>query len=120
MKKNTAIFFVILIFFFLVFANAGFSGDLDDGMSKYTDDGISAYDNLGDTDKNIKFIKLDAKSKAEVRTRAAQSGSDSGGSMDTSSGANMNSVVLGAGGTIRGDIIIIDESRGDKTQVVDK
>ena len=120
MKKNSTIFFIVLIFFFLVFVNTSFSGDLDDGMSKYTDDGISSYDNLGDVDKNIKFIKLDAKSKAEVRTRAAQSGSDSGGSMNSSSSANMNSVVLGAGGTIKGDIIIIDESRGNKTQVVDK
>ena len=120
MKKNSTIFFLVLIFSFFVFADTGFSGDLDDGMSKYTDGGISGYDNLGSVDKNVKFIKLDAKSKAEVRTRAAQSGSDSGGSMNSSEGANMNSVVLGAGGTIKGDIIIIDESRGNKTQVVDK
>jgi hypothetical protein len=32
----------------------------------------------------------------------------------------MNSVVMGAGGTIRGDIYIIDESKGDKTVVVDE
>ena len=88
----------MMIFCFFVLVNPGFSGDLDDGISKYTDDGVTKYDDLGDPEKN----------------------SDSGGSMDTSKGANMNSVVLGAGGIIKGDVYIIDESRGSKTQVVDK
>jgi hypothetical protein len=118
MKKKIILFFTMMIFCFLVLVNPGFSGDLDDGMSKYTDDGITKYDDLGDPEKNIKFIKLNAKSRAEVKSRA--SGGDSGGSTDASAGANMNSVVLGAGGIIKGDVYIIDESRGDKTQVVDK
>ncbi len=33
-------------------------------------------------------------------------------------GGNMNSVVMGPGSNIKGDIIIIDQSKGDKTQVV--
>jgi len=31
---------------------------------------------------------------------------------------NMNSVVMGAGSNVKGDIYIIDQSKGDKTQVV--
>lgn len=118
MGKKYFFFFTMMIFCFFVLVNLGLSGDLDDGISKYTDDGVTKYDDLGDPEKNIKFIKLNAKSRADVKSRA--SGSDSGGSMDTSKGANMNSVVLGAGGIIKGDVYIIDESRGAKTQVVDK
>jgi len=118
MEKKIVFFFTMMIFSFLVFVNSSYSGDLDDGMSKHTDDGITKYDDLGDPEKNIKFIKLNAKSRADVKSRA--SGSDTGASMGSSSGANMNSVVMGSGSIIKGDVYIIDESRGSKTQVVDK
>lgn len=88
-------------------------GDLDDGISSYTEDGINQYDNLGETDPNIKYIILKAKTKASMQN---EDGSGSDGQTDS---ANINSVVLGAGGTVHGDIIIIDQSKGDKTQVVD-
>jgi hypothetical protein len=90
--------------------------DLDDGISKYTDDGISKYDDLGKADRNINFTVLDAKSRAQVRANAGEA--EGGGTSDKKS-ANMNSVIMGPGGTVRGDIIIIDQSKGDKTQVVE-
>nr|MBF0221985.1 hypothetical protein [Desulfobulbaceae bacterium] len=85
---------------------ASLAGDLDDGISKYTDDSVEATDKLGDPDKNIKYIITKAKSQAA----AGESGAEGGG--------NMNSVVVGPGTNIRGDVIILDQSKGDKTQVV--
>ena len=105
----------MVVLFFCI--GASIAGDLDDGISKYTDDRITSYDDLGKSDRNINFMKLNAKSHAKVQ----EEGSDpeGQGSKQTGSG-NMNSVVMGAGGTIRGDIYIIDESKGDKTIVVDE
>ena len=40
------------------------AGDLDDGISKFTDDGMSSYDDLGKEAKNIKFIIMNSKSQA--------------------------------------------------------
>ncbi|MGM0682464.1 MAG: hypothetical protein ACQES8_09665 [Thermodesulfobacteriota bacterium] len=88
------------------------AGDLDDGISKYTDDGIAKYDELGKPEKNVKYIIRNAKSKAAMAQKNGNA-SASGGSGDS----NMNSVVMGAGSNIKGDIYIIDESKGDKTQV---
>ncbi len=88
-------------------------GDLDDGISSYTEDGINQYDNLGETDPNVKYIILKAKTKATMQNK------DGAGGDGQTDSANINSVVLGAGGTVHGDIIIIDQSKGDKTQVVD-
>ena len=45
------------------------AGDLDDGISKFTEDSISSNDQLGQVDNNINFIKLNAKSQAEVRSK---------------------------------------------------
>jgi hypothetical protein len=89
------------------------AGDLDDGISKFTDDGMSKYDDLGKPDKNIKFIVMNAMSKAN----AMKDGKDKKGS--NKGNANMNSVVLGAGSRVSGDIFIIDQSKGPKTNVAD-
>jgi hypothetical protein len=104
-----------LIFLLLLFGLYGsvLAGDLDDGISKFTDDGISKYDDLGKADKNIKFIVVNAKSKAKAMLKSNKGEVGKGKKGD----ANMNSVVLGAGSKIRGDIIIIDQSRGPKTNV---
>ncbi len=88
-------------------------GDLDDGISSYTEDGVNQYDNLGEPDPNVKYIILKAKTKAAMQNK------DGAGGDGQADSANINSVVLGAGGTVHGDIIIIDQSKGDKTQVVD-
>jgi len=102
-----------LLIVFLLSISTSFAGDLDDGISKYTDDGINKWDELGKTDKNIDFLKMNAKSKAMVRKKSGTSnGADS-----SETGTNMNSVVMGAGSNVYGDIIIIDESKGDKFQI---
>ena len=104
-SKRNIIISVAVITIALLFAGAGVSmaGDLDDGISKFTDDPISKDDELGQKDINTKFIILKAKAKASK-----------GG--DGSGGGNMNSVV--SYGDIKGDVTIIDLSKGDKTQVV--
>jgi hypothetical protein len=84
------------------------AGDLDDGISRYTDDGIQKYDDLGEKELNIRYEKMKAKSKAS--TGGATTGQDGSG--------NLNSVVVGAGGKVGGDIIIIDESTGPKYNIV--
>ncbi len=94
-----------------------YAGDLDDGISKYTDDSISKYDNLGRIDRNVKYIKMRAIGRAKMKQLNAESKIKG---VSRTGQANMNSVVLGPGGVIKGDVIIIDESRGSKTQVVDK
>ena len=117
MKKIAVMVAAGVVAGFLLTSGAATAGDLDDGISKYTEDSVSKYDELGKPDKNITFKKLDAKSRAKVREKA---GIANGTASGTGSGSgNMNSVVLGAGGVVKGDIIIIDESRGDKTQIVE-
>ncbi len=128
MKK---IYVIALISIFALFSvlsvsTPSIANDLDDKIGKYTDDDIQSEHQMGEFNPNIKFKKMDAKSKAKVRqnantknnpsdsTTSSKSGSSGGGS------GNMNSVVLGPGGSVKGDIIIIDESRGPKTQIVDK
>jgi len=107
----------VLMAFFSFIAVSGLDiargSDLDDGISKFTDDGIEKDDELGKPDINIKFIVMNAKSKAMVK----KGDKDKVGSNDGS--ANMNSVVLGAGSNVKGDIYIIDQSKGPKTNVSD-
>jgi len=111
---KTLLFFVFLAVS-LGIGSSGSAGDLDDGISKYTDDGIAKWDELGKADKNIKFIVLNAQSKANMRKKGALN--ESGGTSSSGGDANMNSVIMGAGSTIKGDIIIIDQSKGSKTNV---
>lgn len=112
------IFFSILLCLVMFGVLPAFSGDLDDGISKFTDDDMTKWDDLGKKDRNVTFIKMNARSQASVRSKNGNA--DASGTSGTSDGsANMNSVVLGAGGTIRGDVIIIDDSRGDKTQIAE-
>jgi hypothetical protein len=80
--------------------------DLKDGISKFTDESVAKDDELGEKDPNLSYIMLKAKAK----------GSSDGVVTD---GANMNSVVVGPGSSVKGPIIIIDQSKGPKTQVVD-
>lgn len=108
------VFFIVLISFG---TPASFGGDLDDGISKYTDDGISQYDELGKVDKNVKYLKMRALSRARMGKESGKNTVTSGGKKGQ---ANMNSVILAPGSTIKGDVVIIDESHGAKTQVVDK
>ncbi len=87
-------------------------------MATDFDDGIPFDENISDTisrpAKNTKFIVLKAKSKARVKADNRNYTKN----YDGKNGA-MNSVVMGPGSDVNGDIIIIDESRGDNTLVVD-
>lgn len=106
----------------LLAATTAGASDLDDGISKPYEDSIDKYDELGQRDRNVSFIKRNAMSKADVAAKAGTSGVQPGQAGQPAGQApstgNMNSVVLGIGGTVRGDIIIIDQSRGDRNQVI--
>lgn len=101
--------FLILLAGLLVPGNIVWASDLDDGISKATDDGIASYDDMGKADKNIKFIIMNSKSRAKVAEKAGGAGSTTTGS--TTGDNNRNSVVMGAGSKILGDVIIVDESK---------
>ncbi|MDP2682862.1 MAG: hypothetical protein Q8P28_08680 [Deltaproteobacteria bacterium] len=116
-----AIIFILILFIVFSLSTPSIAGDLDDKIGKYTDDDIQSDHEMGEFNPNIKFKKLDAKSKAKVRQKKDDKNNDGGSDKKNKSGSgNMNSVVMGAGGTVKGDIIIIDESKGSKTQIVDK
>jgi hypothetical protein len=114
--KAIWVFFLMPFFSFIAMTcfmvTAAESSDLDDGISKFTDDGIEKYDEMGKPDQNIKFIVMNAKSKASVKKGDKDK-------VGTSGDANMNSVVLGAGSKVKGDIYIIDQSKGPKTNISD-
>ncbi|MHC1700372.1 MAG: hypothetical protein AB9900_05240 [Humidesulfovibrio sp.] len=75
--------------------------DIDDKIDR--DDDFE-FDNTLKKGTNVKFQKVKAKSEAKR---------DKGGSIEAGSGdTNINSAVVG--GNVYGDIIIIDEGKGDK------
>jgi hypothetical protein len=115
MQKQFYLVIMITIFLLLATSVGGMCGDLDDGMA--IDDSINSYDDLGNPEQNINFIKMNAKSNAKRQQKSIDKGVID---KDSSSGTGaMNSVVMGAGSNVKGDIIIIDESKGNKTQVVE-
>lgn len=116
---------LVLCLVSLAAAATACASDLDDGISKPYDESIERDDELGQRDRNVSFIKKNSMSKADVAAKAGTRGVQSGQGRQTgqtgqagNSTGNLNSVVLGVGGTVRGDIIIIDQSRGDKNQVI--
>ena len=113
MQRKCFIAVISLVVAFTLGLGMSFGGDLDDGISKYNEDGISSYDNMGSADKNVNYIKLNAKSRAKVRAKADPNSALTG----QTGGGNMNSVVMGAGSNVRGDIYIIDDSKGSKSIV---
>lgn len=82
--------------------------DLDDGIP--IDDSISEYDQIGDSiDPNYAYLSLRVQS--DVAARLDNNDEDPA----VNEGSFLNSVILQAGATVQGDIIIIDQSQGDKT-----
>jgi len=113
--KTIRVLFLMSFFSFIAIGGHDMAqgSDLDDGISKFTDDGIEKDDEMGKPDQNIKFIVMNAKAKAMTKKGDKDKvGSNSGN-------ANMNSVVLGAGSNVKGDIYIIDQSKGPKTNISD-
>lgn len=83
----------------------GLADDLNDGIE--ADESSSQYGELGSSSRNYSYLKQRAKS-------LARSGH---GDVVLSDSGTMNSVIMDAGAQINGDIIIIDESKGDKTVI---
>jgi len=109
---------IMIMFVSLISSGSVFCGDLDDGIP--ADDNVSSYDELGNPEQNINFIKMNAKSNAKRKQKLVEKGlAEDDGSGKGKGGGAMNSVVMGPGSNVKGDIIIIDESKGDKTQVVE-
>lgn len=90
----------------LKFGSLAFAGDLDDGISTYTDEAISADDEALKTDKNIGFIIQRSQAQAEMAIKNKDKNKNSkfknfnNGKGDN----NENSIVVGAGAKT-GDII---------------
>lgn len=85
-------------FLVLSWGNFAYAGDLDDGISKYSDESISADDNMGKKDTNINFIVLDALAEAK---KAQKRGDKNANFNDGSGDSNENSVVVGAGSDVK-------------------
>lgn len=82
--------------------------DLDDGIP--IDDSIAEYDQIGENiENNYSYLSLRAQSDAVARS------SDMDNIPYMNEGSVLNSVILEAGSTVQGDIIIIDQSQGDRT-----
>jgi hypothetical protein len=117
--RNRFFLTIVIATFFFVAAGVGVAvcGDQEDGIA--TDDNITSYDDLGDSNQNINFIKLNAKSSAKQREKSVKKGTKTDDVSGKNGSGSMNSVLMGPGSNVKGDIIIIDESKGDKTQVVE-
>jgi len=88
----------------LAFGTAAQAKDIDDKIDN--DDGFE-FDNTLKKGTNVKYEKVKAKAQAKR---------DKEGSIEAESGdTNINSAVVG--GNVYGDIVIIDEGKGDKTIV---
>ena len=86
--------------------------DLDDGIP--IDDSLMEYDQIGDSvEPNYAYIALRAQSDAASRSDKQLDG------LTSDQGSMVNSVILEAGSRVQGNIIIIDQSKGDKT-IIDK
>jgi len=96
----------------LLWAFPVIAGDLDDGISSYTDDPIGAADELGSPEINVGFIVLQAKARAASVMPTSEL------HPVTEATGNINSVVVEAGSTVTGDIIVIDNSIGDKSLII--
>lgn len=108
-KMNRFYLALVTLLLFFSFQSDLRADDFDDGISKSTDDAIAADDELGKASKNIKFIIEKSKSQAKVTEKSSGKGNTKTGK--TSGDSNENSVVMGAGSNVRGDIIIIDQGK---------
>jgi hypothetical protein len=88
---------------YCIFSVSCRADDLNDGIE--ADESSTQYGELGSSSKNYSYLKQRAKS-------LARSGSSD---VVVSDGGSLNSVIMDAGAQINGDIIIIDESKGNKT-----
>ena len=107
-KKRAAVllFSLHLIGFFPL--NCCFADDQDDGIP--ADDNIQQYDEIGNhAELNFSYLSQRARSKAAAGVNDAI----------VSQNGVLNSVILEPGAQINGDIIIIDQSKGNKTIITE-
>jgi len=82
--------------------------DLDDGIE--VDDSIKQYHEIGNhPDLNFAYLSQRARSRAATGIGEAQYAKN----------GTLNSVILEPGAQLNGDIIIIDQSKGDKTIITE-
>ncbi len=103
MPKNITMFMLSLALTGLAGANVCPAQDQDDGIA--IDDNTQGYGDISSSNKNFSYLTQRARSKAA---------SGSGDVVLSDAGA-LNSVILESGAQINGDVVIIDESSGDKT-----
>ncbi|MBA4358974.1 MAG: hypothetical protein C0405_14760 [Desulfovibrio sp.] len=104
MKRKATGVSALVLALALTLGGVALAKDIDDKIDH--DDGFE-FDNTLKKGTNVKFEKVKAKSDSKR---------DKGGSIEAGSGdTNINSVV--AGGNIYGDIVIIDEGKGNKNIV---
>ncbi|MGE4559057.1 MAG: hypothetical protein AB7E77_02550 [Desulfobulbus sp.] len=77
--------------------------DQDDGIA--IDDNSQQYEDISSSRKNFSYLTQRARSKAAAGS----------GDVVLSDAGALNSVILESGAEIKGDVVIIDESSGDKT-----
>ena len=88
----------LIVLFFLPVSDLVYAGDLDDGISKYSDESISSDDQALKTDTNINFIVLEAISSSQKKNKTSTTNFNDG-----SGDNNENSVVVGPGSQV-GDV----------------
>ena len=82
--------------------------DLDDGIE--VDDNMKQYQEIGNhPDLNFTYLSQRARSRAATGI----------GDASYAKNSTLNSVILEPGAQINGDIIIIDQSKGDKTIITE-
>ena len=103
MKRIFATLALVLALVVLA-AAPGCTNDLDDGIP--VDDNLMHYTEIGNrADLNFNYLAQRARSKATAGVDGAIVARD----------GVLNSVIVEAGAQLNGDIIIIDDSKGDKT-----
>lgn len=103
MRRTIALLLLSLALTGLVGVEFSSAQDQDDGIA--IDDNTQGYDDISSSSKNFSYLTQRARSKAA---------SGSGDVVLSDAGA-LNSVILESGAQINGDVVIIDDSSGDKT-----
>lgn len=103
MRMSPAIRVVFFLLAGLCAVSACLADDLNDGIE--ADDCVQSYSEINTPSKNFSYLTQRAKSKA----------ASGAGNVIQSKDGSLNSVVMEAGAKINGDIIIIDQSKGNKT-----
>ena len=106
--RTLAALLLSLLFYGFVSLPHCLADDQDDGIP--IDDNNQQYHEIGNhADLNFSYLSQRARSKASTGVGEAVVGKD----------AALNSVILEPGAQVNGDIIIIDQSKGDTTIITE-